>query len=185
MVVGGGIVEVAFAFEGFADQDMGHPILRAPEQREGIPGIEAHGFAPHGKGDVQVAFRSFRQSAYKANDCVGRPMVLFDSANIFQWDPVGVVNDMNAACIGVYQGKLIVPQEALKPAGFGIEEIEQGRGFSASSGGQVDIVGDPGASAPGGRDSECVQRFGQDLRAQAVTARRMRFIGAPRFVGIE
>ena len=146
-VVGGGVIEVRAALEGFADQDVGQVILRAAEEAQGIAQVVAHGLAPPGDGDMELGGGVGGEMADQLGDGVGGALIVLRGADVAQRLPLVVRQGVDMADIKADGREGVVRAQAVKPARLVAQQAQAG-GFGTFVGGeQVDLGGDEGRLA--------------------------------------
>ncbi len=146
-VVGGGVIEVRAALEGFADQDVGQVVLGPAEEAQGIAQVVAHGLAAAGDGDVERGGGIGGEVADQLGDGVGSALVVLRGADVVQRLALGVRQGVDMADVEADGREGVVLTQAVKPAGLLAQQTQAG-GFGAFVGGeQVDLGGDEGRLA--------------------------------------
>ena len=116
-----GVEEVGKVFERGGDEDMGDPVLLPAEEGEGIPGIEAHGLASSGEGDVEVGVGIAAEVPDGSQDAVGGIFVLLRRPDVGKGPPVSSLETDQSDVPGG-ERDLVVPTQTKDLARLGVEQ---------------------------------------------------------------
>jgi hypothetical protein len=160
----GGIEKFRTRLEGRRYQHMRQPILRPPEQRQGITDIKPHRLAPAGDRDVQARICVLGKRAHLFGDEIGDGGVVPLRENVVERLTVRCGDDVNVVLGEGDRRQAVIGAQPMEPAGIlGQQGVPRLLGAAPRR-----DQADPGRH-PGGLpvDRERVERLGDDLRRQA------------------